>query len=116
MNLTKIQPIGNIIRKARESKGFTQAELAERLGGSVRTVIALEKGENLPLYDTLWKLVRVLDISADSLVRPEANTGSVEMDQMMSELRACTERDQHIVIETTRTLIRKLRENGEIIG
>jgi transcriptional regulator with XRE-family HTH domain len=116
MNLTNMQPIGDLIRRARESKGFTQAELAERLNGAVRTVIALEKDENLPLYDTLWKLVRVLDISADSLVRPEANTGSVEMEQMMFELRACSEREQHIVIETARTLIRKLREEYEPHG
>ena len=58
-------PIGSIIRTARKAKKLSQAELAELIDVSTRTIIAVEKDHRFPTYEVFCRLVYALDISAD---------------------------------------------------
>ena len=52
---------GEIIRKARESKGFTMQELADRSGTSLQTVFKIETNKVVPRMDTMLALIEAMD-------------------------------------------------------
>lgn len=56
------------LRSARETRGWTQAEAAERAGIAMEVYGRLERGRTLPRADTLARLAVVLHVSADALL------------------------------------------------
>lgn len=52
---------GEIIRKARESKGFTMQELADRSGTSLQTIFKIETNRVSPKMDTMLALIEAMD-------------------------------------------------------
>ena len=60
------------IEHARNDKGLTREDLAERIRKSERYVVAIERGERTPGLKTCYQIVRCLGISADKLFYPEA--------------------------------------------
>lgn len=59
--------IVNRLRDAREARGWTQAELAERTGVSRKTVNTVENGVFVPSVLVALKLARALDSPVDAL-------------------------------------------------
>jgi transcriptional regulator with XRE-family HTH domain len=104
--------MGSIMRKARESKGLTQAGLAEIIGVSNRTIVAIEKDKRNPTYDVLYRLVHALDIPADLIFFPDENAHTAEQEQFVREFMSCDKREQGIVMTTLRSLIKALKHNG----
>ena len=60
------------IEHARNDKGLTMEDLAERIRKSKRYVVAIERGERTPSLKTCYQIVRCLGISTDKLFYPEA--------------------------------------------
>ena len=60
--------IGENIKKYRKIKGFTQAELSEKIDVVPQYFNKIENGKSLPSLDTLIKICNELDISADELI------------------------------------------------
>ncbi len=58
------------LRGAREKRGWTQRELASRVGLTQTHISGIESGKIVPRYDTLLELVRILD--HDLLMVPRA--------------------------------------------
>jgi transcriptional regulator with XRE-family HTH domain len=56
------------IKILRSRKGFSQEELAERSGLSLRTVQRIENGETEPRGDSLKRLAAALEVSPDEIV------------------------------------------------
>ena len=52
---------------ARTELGFSQSQLGERVGVSLRSILAYEKGEKTPRPSTVLKLARVLNVSVKFL-------------------------------------------------
>ncbi len=63
------------LRKAREARGFTQAELSEVAGLAVEAYGRLERGSVLPRAQTLVSLSRALQVTTDSLLGLKTNGG-----------------------------------------
>ena len=60
---------GELLRKAREEKGYTQIELAELLNYSNKTLSKWETGESYPTdYGTLKKYASLLDLDINEIV------------------------------------------------
>ena len=55
----------------RRAKGWTQAELAEKINYSDKSVSKWERGEGLPDLKVLTQLSELYGVTLDSLVRPE---------------------------------------------
>src|SRR5258706_6773147 len=53
---------GKLIKAARISKGYTQKQLAAKIGTTQRQIVYYEIGENYPSTETLDKLIRVLGL------------------------------------------------------
>ena len=59
--------LGGVVKAARQAKGFTQSQLAARLGITLRHLKAIENSGQKPSYDLLSRTVRELDISGDTV-------------------------------------------------
>src|SRR5271165_281639 len=58
------------LKDAREKRGWSQRELASRLGIAQRHISGIESGKIVPRYDTLLEIVRMLN--RDLLMVPRA--------------------------------------------
>lgn len=56
------------VKDLRSRKGYSQEELAEKSGLSLRTIQRIENGETEPRGDTLKRLVATFDVSPDEIV------------------------------------------------
>ena len=61
--------IGKNIKRLRIEQGWTQEELAFRLGTSQPKISDLEAGQHNPRMDTLRKLAEVFGVDAGSLLQ-----------------------------------------------
>ncbi len=59
--------LSNTLRAAREAKGWTQAELAERLGVSRKTINTVENGVFVPSTVLALKLAREMGETVEAL-------------------------------------------------
>jgi transcriptional regulator with XRE-family HTH domain len=109
MHTTK-KDLGAIIKQFRIDKGYTQDELAEIIGIGPRQLAAIENEESHPRFPRLVKLVRVLDIPAELIFRPEVMTRTPEQEQIINEFLECNSDEQRIIAATMRCLITELRK------
>lgn len=58
------------LKDAREKRGWSQRDLASRLGIAQRHISGIESGKIVPRYDTLLEFIRMLD--RDLLMVPRA--------------------------------------------
>lgn len=58
------------LRAARRKRGWSQRELARRLGVAQRHISGIESGKIVPRYDTLLEIARILD--RDLIMVPRA--------------------------------------------
>ena len=80
--------LGRRIRSLRQSRGWTQEQLAEYSDLHVSYIILLEKGANRATIETLNKLAKAFRISIAGLVQPLDQMGD---DPMQSQLREALE-------------------------
>ena len=69
--------MGDRIREARKKCELTQEQLAEKLDVSVEFVGQIERGQKLPGMQVFIKLIEVLNVSADYLLRDSISTGKL---------------------------------------
>jgi transcriptional regulator with XRE-family HTH domain len=84
-----------ILRKLRENKGITQAELGKVLSISPSTIGMYEQGRRSPDYETLKKIADYFGVSTDCLLGREKpipflgdSNGNSELSAMMRELQS----------------------------
>ena len=65
------EKIGLFLAQARKEKGWTQAELAEKLGVSNRSISRWETGKTMPDYSLLSPLCGALGLSVNELFAVE---------------------------------------------
>ena len=63
--------MGKVIKAVRKSKGLTQGQLAGLLRITPRYVKAIENSGRKPSYDVFVRIVRELEIPADTIIYPE---------------------------------------------
>ena len=67
--------LGDLVKKARTEKGFTQAGLAEKVDGlTASDVSKIERGEKEPVQEVLKQMAKALGVTQKSLL--DAATGS----------------------------------------
>ena len=98
---------GSRLRKLREARGFTQGELAERVGIELVQISRYERGQALPNAETLVSLAEVLKTDTDILLRGEPSaqrdtSSDVDLDlpllERFRDLQKLSKRDRDAVI------------------
>jgi transcriptional regulator with XRE-family HTH domain len=98
------EAFGKRLARIRKEKGFTQVELAEKLG-SIQTIISdYERGKSRPHADMVTSIAIALDVSADELLgletlpkAPAPNRRILRRIQMIEKL---PKRDQDALLRT----------------
>ena len=67
--------MGERLRAARQGRGLSLRDLAERLGVSASLISQIETGRANPSVSTLYALVDELDVSLDELLFAERRAG-----------------------------------------
>jgi putative transcriptional regulator len=68
--------VSNQIRRLRfEADEMTQAELAQRVGVTRQTIIAIEQGRYSPSLEMAFQIARALDVTLDEVFRYEPPEG-----------------------------------------
>lgn len=67
--------MGDRIREIRKKQKLTQEQLAEKLGITLEYVSQIERGAKMPSMQVFIKILEVLNVSADYLLRDFVSTG-----------------------------------------
>jgi transcriptional regulator with XRE-family HTH domain len=93
--------IGQAIKDARENKGITREELAEKLDLAARYIMSVENQGQHPSFQVFYELITLFDISVDQYLFPdkpvEKSTRRRQFDSLLDTL---SEKDL-IVLEAT---------------
>ena len=113
----KRQPTGSVeigqrIKEARIAIKMSQAELAEKTNLSFSQISAIERGKSDPRVRTLVHIVEALQVSSDSILRPNVpsvvSIGKNEFDELLSD---CTPQEIESILTFSRQLKETLRKN-----
>ena len=69
----KISHLGNNIQTIRKFRGMKQQELADKTGINMQSLSKIERGLNYPAYETLEKIMEVLDVTPNELLSGNGN-------------------------------------------
>lgn len=89
--------IGESIRKARQINGFTQAQLASKMGCSINTISRWEHDKNLPSKRDMEKLCSILGIDIENeemIVHPS----ELALEDIRLELAASQHKSRNLLI------------------
>jgi putative transcriptional regulator len=74
--MTKPTRVSNSIRSLRFAAGeMTQAELADRVGMTRQTIIAIEQGRYSPSLEVAFRIARVFDVPLDDVFQYPCSEG-----------------------------------------
>lgn len=88
----------------RQKRGYTQEQLAERIGIATRTLSGIEIGENFVTAETLEKVLDILDVSGSELFAFDHLKPRQELvDEIISDLQEIKDREK---IETIYKIVK----------
>lgn len=91
--------MGDRIKEVRKKQKLTQEQLAERLDVSVEFIGQIERGLKLPSMQVFIKLIEVLNVSADYLLRDSVSTGQLLGDNAIGRKVEKLQPKQRIALE-----------------
>lgn len=91
--------MGDRIKEYRKKRGLTQEQLSERVDVTLEYISQIERGLKVPSMQVFIKLVEVLDVSADYLLRDAVSTGNLYGDQQLGSKLARLTPKQRVALE-----------------
>ena len=99
------ESLSGIIKSARQRAEITVEKLAENIGVTERYLYRIENEGKKPSFDVLFKLIRELRISPDSIFYPENLSKDSEVENLIRMLYNCDERSMEIVKATVKAVV-----------
>ncbi len=96
--------LGHAIKKARKHNNLTIEALADKVGVSERYLYRIENEGKKPSFDVLYKLIRCLSISSDSIFYPEKPSKESGIEDIVHMLHNCNDRDLEIIKATVKAM------------
>lgn len=69
--------IGKVIMEMRKASGFSQIELAQKLGIAQNTLSGYETGSSMPNFDTVYKIACLCDFDIAFVDRNSGETKKI---------------------------------------
>lgn len=99
--------IGCKIKEAREQKGYTQEQLAEKMNLSPQHISVIERGIKAPRLDTFIRLANILGVNADFLLRDALCVSSqLQANELYQMMDGISEKEKQRILEVVRVLVR----------
>ena len=89
-----MERIGSFLKNLRKEKEITQEQLAEKLGGSSRTVSRWETGSNLPDLGMLIELADLYNVDIRELIDGERKSENMDQETKDTLMRAADYAEQ----------------------
>ena len=106
-NLKLNQEIGERIRKARQSRNMSQQELSAKANISLPHISEIENGKKSMKLQTFIRIIEVLQVSADSIIRADVPGVDLLYQSEFSEMIAdCSPKE----IEALKRIIMELKQ------
>lgn len=86
---------GEVIKKYRKQKGFTQKQLGDLIGRTQRTIQAYEKGEVLPPLDILEKICQILEVELSDIISKDIS--DEEFKEVLEQFEQLPQYDEKIL-------------------
>lgn len=99
------ETLGEILKTALQRANITMEALANRTGITERYLYRIENEGKKPSYDVLYKLIRELSMSADSIFYPEKPSKDSEIEDLVRMLYNCDERSLRIIQATVKAAL-----------
>ena len=102
--------LGKKIKRMRIEKGYTQEQLSELIDISQKALSSIETGENFVKAETLYKILKTFDITAEELFATNQLKDSAELLEMINKNIAKLENmpeKLEIIYNLTQSLSRK---------
>ena len=107
-NNTKIL-IGKILKETRISLGFTQEEVAEKIGLAPRYISDIERDKTKGSIDTLVKLCNIYHITPTYVLREFLNSEDIKVDSNLIGFYQLSEDEQDIIKQLIHYMNKKRR-------
>ena len=105
MEHTDANSLGKALKAARKARKLTREKVAESVGISPRHLSSLENEGKRPSFNLLYRLVRALGMSADTIFYPEIEDESDEITQLTRRLSLCDQADLRIINATLTAIL-----------
>ncbi len=100
---------GQRVREQRKANGWTLEQFAEKAGLSPNYVGDIERGKKSPSLETFIRIVEVLGVSADALIRDSvASASHVADDELSSKLSQLTPKQKKAAVDILNAYIENL--------
>lgn len=102
-------PFPDILRKTREDKGLSQADLAEKAGMQPSAISHFEAGRRSPSFDNLKRLADALNVTIDFLLgrQREPQPAGPAADQLFRNFEKMSAKDQETLSSFAKLLADK---------
>lgn len=96
--------IGQKIRKFRKAMGFSQEQLAEKVGISTTHMSHIETGNTKLSLPVLVELSKALEVRTDDLLFDSPSEKELSTKQLNETLESCTSEEARIISDMARAL------------
>lgn len=106
-----ISKLGIIIKKYRKEKGYTQFQMAEKIGVSEFYISALETGSRKPGRETLIKLSNEMNMPIEKLLELKTEQSiRLASDELYAKIQSLPIKKQKQIINIINFIISELEE------
>ena len=96
--------IGQRIRKYRKACGWSQEELAARVGISVTHMSHIETGNTKLSLSVFVALANALEVQTDELLSDQGGHRGRAMDELAGILDSCTDKQLRIIVDVAKAV------------
>lgn len=104
--------LGNIVKTTRLDKHLTQKQLAKRLSITPHYLMSIENKGKIPSCKLLYRIVRELEIPADTIFYPEYRCDCISTKKLQVLLRKCDEKDITVIMATLQSFLQAKNSDG----
>ncbi len=106
-----LKAIGQRIKLAREAKGLTQEQLAEKLALTACHISVIERGIKAPRLETLVGILNILEVDANYILTDVLSVSNEITSSLLSKkLSALSETQQKKILKVLDTLIQEISQ------
>ena len=106
-----LKAIGQRIKLAREAKGLTQEQLAEKVALTACHISVIERGIKAPRLETLVGILNILEVDANYILTDVLSVSNEITSSLLSKkLSALSETQQKKILKVLDTLIQEISQ------